>query len=234
MKKIFYLAALLLTASFVGCEKEDIEGTATESMAGEWYVQIDAVDENGDPITETLDGSPNSGEDYFGLGRTILLTYNTSANTPDEMWIDDRNEWNMAEVGSAYYEEYGFTYPTYAVKTKVKINLNDLTFSSTESENFGAGYQWWDVTSKKDENWNVVYDEYGDTIWVDTLLTEETVMPVSIEGKILKNAGHQNNGSVCDSIVFFITYKDDPWYPDDGYKRYKVSGVRYSGLEEND
>ena len=53
-------------------------------------------------------------------------------------------------------------------------------------------------------------------------------------GKILKGAGHQNNGSVADSIIFFVSYKNDPWYPDDGYAKYKVSGIRYSGLEEND
>ena len=59
--------------------------------------------------------------------------------------------------------------------------------------------------------------------------------PVTItEGKILKNAGHQNNGSAADSIVFFISYEGDPWYPADGYAKYKVSGVRYSGIAEND
>ena len=46
--------------------------------------------------------------------------------------------------------------------------------------------------------------------------------------------GRQNNGSAADSIVFFVSYKNDPWYPDDGYAKYKVSGIRYSGLVEND
>ena len=63
---------------------------------------------------------------------------------------------------------------------------------------------------------------------------EEKAMPVTIDGKILKGAGRQNNGSPADSIIFFVTYKNDPWYPDDGYTKYKVSGVRYSGLVEND
>ena len=59
MKKILYFAALLLTGMvFTSCEKEDIGGTKAVSMAGQWYVQIDAVDDNGDPIDE--------GEDYFG------------------------------------------------------------------------------------------------------------------------------------------------------------------------
>ena len=59
-------------------------------------------------------------------------------------------------------------------------------------------------------------------------------MPVTIEGKILKGAGRQNNGSPADSIIMYVKYKDDPWVPDDGYTKYKISGIRYSGLEEND
>ena len=69
---------------------------------------------------------------------------------------------------------------------------------------------------------------------VDVMFHEEKAMPVTIDGKILKGAGRQNNGSPADSIIFFVTYKNDPWYPDDGYTKYKVSGIRYSGLEEND
>jgi hypothetical protein len=69
---------------------------------------------------------------------------------------------------------------------------------------------------------------------IDVLLNEEKAMPVTIEGKILKGASRYNNGSPADSIVFFVTYKDDPWYPGDGYTRYKVSGIRKSGLVENE
>ncbi|MGX8683614.1 MAG: lipid-binding protein, partial [Bacteroidales bacterium] len=60
MKKVLYFAALLLTTVFASCEKEEIGGTATQATAGQWYVTIDAVDENGKPI--------QGGEDYFGLG----------------------------------------------------------------------------------------------------------------------------------------------------------------------
>lgn len=185
MKKVLYFAAtLLLGVSFTSCEKEDMGGTATESMAGQWYVQIDAVDDNGNPIA--------GGEDYFGLGRTIMLTYNTSANSSTVMWLDDMGEYDLPSV-------YGNNaYPNYSIKCMVNINQNDLTFSSSNAQNASGSY------------------------------------PVSIEGKILKNAGHQNNGSVCDSIVFFVNYNNDPWYPDDGYAKYKVSGIRYSGLAEND
>lgn len=58
---------------------------------------------------------------------------------------------------------------------------------------------------------------------------------VKIEGgKILPQAGRQNNGSPADSIVFYISFSDDTYPANYGYAKYKVSGVRYSGLEEND
>ena len=214
MKKVLYLATLLLgTTAFVSCEKEEIGNTATVSMAGQWYCTVDAVDDNGNVITQTLDGSPNSGEDYFGVGRTLILTYNTAANSATEMWVDNLGIGNFAASYASYWKSYGF-FPTYAIKAKVNIDQNNLTFRSTDAENFGDGYVWVD----DDEN----------------PFHEEKAMPVTIDGKILKGAGRQNNGSPADSIIFFVTYKDDPWFPDDGYTKYKVSGIRYSGLAEND
>ncbi|MBR6716436.1 MAG: hypothetical protein IKI83_08335, partial [Prevotella sp.] len=231
-------------------------GTATESMAGQWYCIVDAVDDNGDPII--------AGEDYFGEGKTIWITYNTSGNTSSEMWVDNLGIGNFSAAYSSYFPQYiaildgdtataknkyhnGFPeigmpgFPSYTIKTKVSIDQvsidqDTLKFRSIESENFGEGYQWW---IKK-----VKLDAKGDTVWTDekkkepvmtdVMINEEKSLPVTIEGKILKGAGRQNNGSPADSIILFVTYKDDPWYPGDGYTRYKVSGIRYSGLEEND
>ena len=233
MKKVLYFAALLFLAT--ACEKEDIENTAAVSMAGQWYCTVDAVDDNGNPITQTLAGDPNSGEDYFGVGRTLILTYNTNANSATEMWVDNLGIGNFSESYADYWKAYGF-FPTYTIKTKVSIDQTALTFKSTDSENLGEGYQWWRT--------DIVLDEKGDTVWaddektepktVDVMFHEEKAMPVTIDGKILKGAGRQNNGSPADSIIFFVTYKDDPWFPDDGYTKYKVSGIRYSGLVEND
>ena len=233
MKKIFFFTALVLSTAFVGCSKDEAGGTATESMAGQWYCTIDAVDDNGNPITKTLGGDPNSGEDYFGTGQTLILTYNTAANASNEMWIDNMGVGNLAKDYSSYWEDYGF-YPSYAIKTKVNIDLATLTFKSVESANYGEGYQWWDERVKLTANGDTIFDENGEPEMEDYIFHEEKAMPVSITGKILKGAGHQKNGSVADSIVFFVTYKDDPWYPDDGYTQYKVSGIRYSGLVEND
>ena len=188
MKKVLFFAATLLRGlTFTSCDKEEIGGTATESMAGQWYVDIDAVDESGNPIS--------GGEHYFGYDeeRILMLTYNTASNSATQMWVDDMGWFDLA----AYYGNAG--YPNYSFKNLVSIDQNALTFSSNNAENLSGSF--------------------GITIE---------------QGKILKGAGRQKNGSPCDSIVFYVKYTNDPWFPDDGYAKYKVSGIRYSGLVEND
>ena len=62
---------------FASCEKEMPGMTETVDLAGQWYVQVDYVD--GEDVYE----------DFYGIGRILMLTYNTSANKADEMIIDD-------------------------------------------------------------------------------------------------------------------------------------------------
>ena len=192
MKKVLYSAALLLLATLTSCEKEDIENTATVNMAGQWYVQVDAVDDAGNPI--------EYGEDYFGFGRVVIVTCNTAANSTSEMLIDDLGGFDVAAG-------YGNgNYPSYSLKSKINVDLGALTFSSNNATNLS-----------------------------DKNKFDSDLYPITIEGgKILPGAGRQNNGSVADSIVFYVKYAGDPWFPDDGYAKYKVSGIRYSGLVEND
>ena len=192
MKKILFFAALVCGFALTSCEKDEIGGTATESMAGQWYVTIDAVDDSGSPIP--------GGEDYFGVGKVLFLTYNTASNSATQMWIDDLGAFDVA----SYYGNKA--YPNYAIKSVVNIDQNALTFSSSNAENYSPANSYKSAV-------------YGITVE---------------QGKILLGAGRQNNGSPADSIVFYVKYTNDPWYPDDGYAKYKVSGIRYSGLEEND
>ena len=70
------LASVVLFAS---CAKDPIGGTATVDMAGEWYVTVDAVDENGEILYE----------DPYGMGPVIFSTFNTAANKADEMFVSD-------------------------------------------------------------------------------------------------------------------------------------------------
>ena len=53
-------------------------------------------------------------------------------------------------------------------------------------------------------------------------------------GKIVKDGGVQNNGSKADYIEFYVSFSDDGYPAAYGYANYKVSGIRYSGLAEND
>lgn len=160
--------------AFTSCEKEEIGGTATESMAGDWYVTCDAVDENGDVVPGF--------EDLFGLGRFHILTYNTAANTGDQLYVDDLGEF-------------------WEFKVKATSNINAMTFAT---------------------NGAVANEAYEDC---DVTITG---------GKILPKAGRQNNGSPADSIVFYVSFSDDDYPAAYGYANYKISGIRYSGLEEND
>ncbi|GAF05068.1 lipid-binding protein [Saccharicrinis fermentans] len=89
MKNI-YIYILFLVSSFlvVSCDKEDIGGTATESMAGEWYVTAVAIDADGEVVYED--------EDLYNLGSFHLDTYNTADNVSNEMWISDNgNFWDF-------------------------------------------------------------------------------------------------------------------------------------------
>ena len=99
-KHIIWLFTLLVFV-LAGCEKDEIGNTATEALAGEWKVTVDAVDEGGNVIAE----------DFNGIGHILMNTYNTAANTPTEMYVDD--------IG--HFWEY---------KVRVKSDVNALTFAS--------------------------------------------------------------------------------------------------------
>ncbi|MCD8094057.1 MAG: hypothetical protein LUF01_15035 [Bacteroides sp.] len=101
MKRVIYLLMMCAVVLLTSCEKDDIENTATKALAGEWTVTVDAVDANGTVLLQ----------DPFGLGHTMLFTYNTAANIPTEMYVDDMEE----------FWDY---------KVKVKTDVNALTFAT--------------------------------------------------------------------------------------------------------
>lgn len=110
MKKLFLYAAVLVSSLLfiTSCEKDEINNTATEKMAGEWYVTGVAVDANGAVVYEDAD--------LYGKGNFHLDTYNTSSNSTTEMWINDNgNFWDF--------------------KTKIAIDLNTMTFQATDAQN---------------------------------------------------------------------------------------------------
>lgn len=179
MKKVLFFAALLFCVTFASCSKEDIGGTATESMAGDWYVTVEAVAEDGTVI-----------DDNFNGVRVHMLTYNTAENVATSMYIDDLG----IEVGEFL-----------GMKAKITCDPAAMTFASNGT-----------VENETSHNKNV-----SDQLQI-------------MDGKILLKAGRQNNGSVADSIDFYMQYTDDKLAKEYGYSKYHIHGVRYSGLVENE
>lgn len=101
MKKAIYLLMMCAGVLLVSCEKDEIGSTATEALAGEWYVTVDGADASGAVLYE----------DVFGLGHKMINTYNTAANSPTEMYMDD--------LGNIW--EY---------KVRMKSDINALTFGT--------------------------------------------------------------------------------------------------------
>ena len=101
MKNIFkFLAVSLLLVGFASCEKEKIGGTAVQDMCGEWYVQVDGVDSNGNVTME----------DPFDMGVFELYTYNTNADLATEMYIDDYgNFWDFRVTVNVDYANKTFS-----------------------------------------------------------------------------------------------------------------------------
>jgi hypothetical protein len=90
---------VLLTGS---CKKAYVNGnTATVALAGEWVV-----------TTVGSDGSAS--------GKYPLLTYNTAANRPDSMWIDDGNKY-------------------YGLKARIGCNVSNLTFGAANADELYFG-----------------------------------------------------------------------------------------------
>ena len=101
MKTIYKgLIAILLLAVLGGCQEEfDPGSTEAVQFAGEWFYEV-----------QLTDGTVLAEYDYHG---DPLLTYNTSDNLPDEIWIDDQDN------------------PPFYMKAKAKINGESSSFTGT-------------------------------------------------------------------------------------------------------
>ncbi|WP_439185599.1 lipid-binding protein [Carboxylicivirga taeanensis] len=109
MKNIVLYSLILFCCAgiFSSCEKDEIKGTATEAMAGEWYVKVDAIDADGGVVYD----------DPYGNGYFHLDTYNTASNGIGQMWIDDNSNFELH------------------FKNKINVDLEKLSFNATEAEN---------------------------------------------------------------------------------------------------
>ena len=115
MKKYISLAfmAIALSFGFVSCSVETNEepgGTNVEKMAGRWNVMVDVVDESGNTIYS----------DPYGLGEITIMTFNTSDNSTNKMWLDDNGKF-------------------WSFKMKVDVNYRERSFSCSDRDYDAAG-----------------------------------------------------------------------------------------------
>lgn len=106
MKKNIYINTIvvLMMIVFASACKKDVPpgGTSVQDMAGDWYIKV------------------NNTGDYFSV-----LTFNTSANSSTEMWVQT----SAALVSGT---------TSIAVKGKVPVELGAKTFSGTNIANIAA------------------------------------------------------------------------------------------------
>lgn len=102
------LFVLALVVAATGCDKAEPGGTATQALAGDWWVRYDVID----PSLKPGDAGYIVVPDLLG-GYTLLTTYNTASNASNMMFVDDGgNFWDF--------------------KGKINCNVNNLTFGSND------------------------------------------------------------------------------------------------------
>ena len=214
MIKKIYLILMLLSFGLLSCEKEEPGGTATENVAGEWYVTFSLIDSNGD-TTSAADLVQLS---WFSSEKGIVRTFNTAANVPDKMYISDMATFGAGVKGASAISKY------LCFNAPITINQSTGEFS-TEGNNF---------VKNLEENYG--YDPNDG--WTES---ERYALIKILNGKITKDGGKQNNGSVDDSIEFDIYFDNNYdvlaglFEGNFGVKidHYHVKGIRFSGLTEN-
>ena len=110
MKKYFVTILAAFIFFTFGCEKvTDPGGTVLEKMAGDWWVQREVVDLTSGSSYEEYDNYGDS-----GAGTFLIYTFNTAANTGDELWIsDDGNFWEFQVKVAVDHANMTFTtHPT--------------------------------------------------------------------------------------------------------------------------
>lgn len=126
MKNIIYILFIfLLGFSFQGCEKDfEPGGTAVKDLAGDWWVTVDEI--NGTDTT------------YDVNGHFLMYTYNTAANSPSEMWLEDgKHFWQYKIKVNVVKDQLAFSTSDFVDNTvyasKVKITDGKVVLNGTKS-----------------------------------------------------------------------------------------------------
>ena len=130
MKKIIYtLMALVTLAGLSSCNKSfPHEGTATESLAGNWYCSIYSSD----------------GSQWVEYYYSEFQTFNTAANVASEIWLDDgEGFWGTkckidADASSATFGKEGAEYFDNYNEVKQKIWGGKVSVDAAKAPNSGS------------------------------------------------------------------------------------------------
>jgi hypothetical protein len=172
MKKIFYILIIVVCAVFTSCENDpEIWNSETYDYSGRFVYAL--YDEDGE--TEYL-----SVEDVQGYYEVELQIFNTSANTANEVWIENVN-------GNAF--GLGF---------KAKLSLTG------SSESFFASTEAVNLHSELENN------EDDPTALGQTASGVEWYARIKVlDGKILPKAATSIGGNTVDSIYLKIAFLSD-------------------------
>lgn len=207
MKKLIYsiLSISLLLFLFSACDEEvEIWESSTDKLDGNWYVSYD---------------HSQYGEDPFGVGLTLVHTYNTAADNGQEIWLTDEG----------HFWDY---------KVKLPANPGDLTFGSEQEINNIATPIAIDTIPV--ESGEPEYLITPDTIRTadgdaDSLIVLYRYHQTRVQnGKIFLDAVQMPSGVTSDSIYFEIWFEDlegSTGIPNDTLY---VSGFRQTGFQEDE
>ncbi|MGV3587961.1 MAG: lipid-binding protein [Adhaeribacter sp.] len=159
INKLLILPLLLSFVFLTSCEKDDpeIDYMATYPVSGDWTVNYYVENDEGE-----LEEVAN---------HTQIIAYNTSANVPTEIWIDDHGS----------FWDY---------KVKTSLNMADLTFSGNELENEHYESKVTITDGKVIKNGTKVKGMQADSIYFRVSFDDEE----EPYGTIYHAAGHRSNG----------------------------------------
>lgn len=171
MKKLYFAIVAAAALMFVSCEKAPIGGTAVEKLSGQWYVSVQGINTDGSVLYED--------EDLFGLGKFVLITYNTAANDLDSIWIQD--------VDGAFRD--------FKVKAHCDINAGTFEIAGGPDQQHGISV---DITNGKILR-GAAKTPSGmpaDSITMDILFGDDTYAGVYYDR--LRITGHRYTGLAAD------------------------------------
>lgn len=221
MKKYISLLTGVCIAFFLSCEKDEIGGSATQKMAGEWYVMASLLDDGGNVLYES--------------SLFLMATYNSAANVADEIWIDDSEEFLSMKCKFKFTgNASSFTTDKSEVENEY-VNLYIYSELADDYAPFTSSYAGYfpEITAA---------GQLADGI-------QEYTHVILEEGKITPNGATTAGGHIVDGIslkiacttdyVTFVSYEldeedwEDPLVPEYAWMYQAGSNIRTTDMDQS-